>query len=331
MRPLRMTAIEPREAWLSESNSRVLELAVVICRWLQMGGAMILTGSSLFLLYTLPSSGPGSAVDLRWPARMLLACTVVVLVACALGFLAQTAVLAGTLQDAATPESLSAAMGMSFGRSSMARLALASALLVALPVIGPRRRAWIVGGVGGGLICGSFAWMGHGAATEGALGLLHLSSDIIHALAAGVWVGALVAFLIVSAAANREPPQRQEQLHRALRGFSGVGSALVAVLIATGLINGWFVIGLRGLPHLWTTAYGQLLTIKLLLFAAMLGLAAANRFLLTPQLGAALEAQSPTVATISALRVSLAMEAGISMAVLALVAWFGTLAPPSVS
>ena len=262
---------------------------------------------------------------------MLLASATVVLLACALGLLAQTAVLAGSMQDALTPESLGGVLGMGIGRSSMFRGALAGVLVMALPVIGSRRGAWILAGAGGALICGSFAWMGHGAATEGALGLLHLSSDIVHTLAAGVWIGALVALLILAAAASREPPQRQRQLHRALQGFSGIGSAVVAVIVATGLVNSWFVIGLRGLPHLWTTAYGQLLTLKLLLFIAMLGLAAANRFRLSPRFGAALEGRSPTRAAISALRTSLAMETGISMTVLALVAWFGTLAPPSVS
>ena len=294
-----------------------------------MAGAVILMGSSLFVLYALPHSGPGSAADLKWPRRTVLASTVVVLLACALGLLAQTAVLAGSMRDALAPESLSAVLGMGLGRSSMIRAALAGVLLVALPAIGSRRAAWIMAGVGGALICGSFAWMGHGAATEGSVGLLHLSSDIVHTLAAGVWIGALVAFLILSAAADREPPQRQQQLHRALHEFSGVGSVLVAVLIATGLINSWFVIGMGGLPHLWTTAYGQLLTLKLVLFIAMLGLAAVNRLRLSPRLGAALEARSPTRAAISALRVSLAMETGISMVVLALVAWFGALAPPS--
>jgi putative copper resistance protein D len=293
-----------------------------------MGGAMIVMGSSLFFLYALPNSGPGSAADLRWPGRLLFASAAVVLPACALGLLAQTAVLAGSLRDALTPESLDGVLGMSFGRSSLMRGFVASVLLVALPAIGSRRRRWIIAALGGALICGSLAWMGHGAATEGALGPLHLSSDIIHTVAAGVWIGALVPLLILSAATHRGS---QQQLHRALHGFSGIGSAVVAGILATGLINSGFVIGLSGLPHLWATAYGQLLTLKLFFFLAMLGLAAANRFRFNPGLGAALATRSPTAAALSALRTSLAVETGLSMAVLALVAWLGTLAPPSAS
>jgi putative copper resistance protein D len=63
----------------------------------------------------------------------------------------------------------------------------------------------------------------------------------------------------------------------------------------------------------------------------MVGLAAANRFHLTPRLGAALGGPSPPRDAVVALRKSLVWETGISIVVLGLVAWFGMLAPPSVS
>lgn len=108
--------------------------------------------------------------------------------------------------------------------------------------------------------------MGHGAATEGAAGLVHVVSDILHTLAAGVWVVALMAFLILLASARRHIGESHETLLNALAGFSRIGSVVVSVLIATGLINSWFVIGLSGLRQLWSTVYGQLLTLKLILF-----------------------------------------------------------------
>jgi len=161
--------------------------------------------------------------------------------------------------------------------------------------------------------------MGHGAATEGPWGLVHLSSDVIHTWAAGIWIGALVVFLALLTSAPHLA--NQQALYRALHGFSGIGSALVAVLVATGLVNSWFVIGLASIPRLWATAYGQLLTIKVALFLVMVGLAAANRFFLTPQLGAAMDAGSSSEPAVGALRRSLAMETGLSILVLGLVAW----------
>jgi len=234
--------------------------------------------------------------------------------------------------DGLQPDALSAVVtGMSFGKSSCVR-ALAAALFIAAFMAGrPSPKGWWLAALAGGVSAASFAWMGHGAATKGVAGLLHLASDIAHTLAAGVWVGALVAFLIILATDSRQTAADRAALHRALHGFSGVGSALVAVLVATGLANGWFVVGLAGVPRLLTTAYGQLLIVKLLLFLIMIGLAAANRFHLTPRLGAALGGPAPTGAAIVALRRSLVVETALSVAVLGLVAWFGMLAPPSMS
>lgn len=297
-----------------------------------MTGAMVLFGSSLFFLYALPRQGEAAAHSLRWPRPLIMGAAAVLLVASVLGLLAQTVVLAGSMQEGLTFDSLGAVVtGMSFGKSSCVRALVALLFLVGFTFLKSERRGWWFGAIAGGVICASFAWMGHGAATKGAPGLLHLASDILHILAAAVWIGALVAFLILLATDSRRSDIGREALHKALHGFSGVGSALVAVLVATGLVNGWFVIGLEGLPRLWSSAYGQLLTLKLGLFLAMVGLAAANRFHHTPRLGAALAGPSPTREAVVALRSSLVWETGISLAVLGLVAWFGMLAPPSVS
>ena len=68
----------------------MFDLAVVALRWLQMTGAMILFGSSLFFLYALPKKGAGSAATMAWPRPLLLASASAVLAGCVLGFLAQT-------------------------------------------------------------------------------------------------------------------------------------------------------------------------------------------------------------------------------------------------
>ena len=308
----------------------MFDVAVIVLRWVQMTGAMILVGSSLFFLYALPKIGVGSAAASRWPRPLLISSAAAVLTACLLGFLAQTVVLAGSVQDALQPDALSAAAtGMSFGRSSIVRAVAAGLFLIAFAFMSPGRGAWGLATLAGGVICASFAWMGHGAATPGAVGMLHAASDILHTLAAAVWVGALIVFLILLLTDGRQPADARHSLHAALLGFSGVGSGLVAVLVATGLVNGWFVVGLAGLPKLLTTPYGQLLSLKLILFLAMLGLAAANRFHLTPRLGRALKRRSPPLAAVAALRRSLVWETGLSLTVVGLVAWFATLAPPS--
>jgi len=147
-------------------------------------------------------------------------------------------------------------------------------------------------------------------------------------LAAGAWTGALLGLiLLVTRPAPRVDGPHLALTHRALHGFGTVGTIVVATLAVTGLINAWLLVGPGNIPALATTLYGQLLLAKLALFAAMMGLAALNRFRLTPRFETSIAAANHRVA-LGTLRRSLAVEAGCAVTILALVAWLGTLEPP---
>ena len=307
----------------------MLEYAIIFLRIAQFGGAAILFGSSLFFLYALPRAGAGSATAYPWPPRLLAGAAAAVLAGSLMGLLVQTCILAGSVSEGMRLSSLSAVITtMSMGPSTLVRGGAEATVLMVLSVVRSVRLQWWSIAALGGLIGSTFAWMGHGAASEGAAGVIHLLADILHTLAASLWIGALVVFFILL----RPRPAAEELdrvLHKALQGFAGVGTALVAVLVATGLVNSWFLVGPEHLLELWTTPYGQLLSLKLALFTGMLGLAAANRFRLTPALGVAVERKTPTVDATLALRRSLVCETALAFGVLALVAWIGTLAPVS--
>ena len=307
----------------------MLEPAVVLLRLMQYTGAMVLMGSSLFFVYALPRIGAGSAAETPWARKMLAAGGGLLAVAALLSVPGQASVLTGSLAEGLKPETLGAVVtGMDLGKAAVLRAAIAALAVVLVLTLKPSRASCAIAAGLGAVATASFAWMGHGAATEGAGGPVHLMSDILHGWAAAVWIGALVAFLLLLR--TRHPtPGATTALHRALHGFSGLGTALVAVLIATGAINGWFLVGLDRLEGLWTTPYGRLLSLKLVLFVAMLGLAAANRFQLTPALGRGLGAQEDARPALDALRRSVVFETLAGMTVLGLVAWFGTLAPPA--
>ncbi len=61
-----------------------------------------------------------------------------------------------------------------------------------------------------------------------------------------------------------------------------VGTLVVVVIIVSGLTNAWLLVGPANVQRLPATLYGRLLIAKLVLFAAMLALAALNRFRLVP-------------------------------------------------
>lgn len=307
----------------------MIEPAVIILRLLQYVGAMILLGSSLFYLRALPQSGAGSAEQTPWARRLLAGGAALLAISVLLWIAGQASLLAGSVAEGLKPETLIAVVtGFDLGKAAVVRAAAAGLAMILVVSLRPARAAWLACVLLGLVATASFAWMGHGAATEGQLGLVHLASDIVHSWAAAAWIGALVAFLLLLLARTRTA-ESTAVLHRALHGFSGLGTLLVIALVLTGLVNSAILVGLQTLDGLWTTPYGRLLSLKVVFFAGMLALAAKNRYRLTPALGRALETPATQGAATAALRRSVVVETGLGLGVLALVAWFGTLAPPS--
>jgi len=290
----------------------VLELAVIVARLLQYAGATVLFGSSLFFVYAAPAV---------WPKRLLAGAAVLLALASLLAIGAQASLFAGSPAAGLTGEALGAVISsMDLGKAAVVRaIAAALALVVLLAPDGRLTRSTVVGlaAVAGA----SLAWMGHGAAGESCV---QLAGDVIHALTAAAWLGALVGFVVLL--------RRQTEpslLHAALRRFSQIGIPLVAVLVLTGLANSWYLVGVDRIAALATTPYGRVLLAKLALFAGMLVLAARNRTRHTPALAAELAGAPLGPASVVRLRRSILTEAALGLGVLGVVAWLGTLAPPA--
>src|SRR3546814_18182253 len=104
----------------------------------------------------------------------------------------------------------------------------------------------------------------------------------------GIWVGALAALcLLIFRPADRMAVDHIHLSHRALDGFARFGSIVLGLLILSGVVNSWLLVGPSRFGSLFTSLYGALLTAKFLLFGAMLILAAANRFFLPSALALA--------------------------------------------
>jgi len=173
----------------------------------------------------------------------------------------------------------------------------------------------------GAVALGTLAWAGHGAMDEGTRRSWHFITDFLHLWAAGAWVGALAAFALLLR--QVEPPL--QILARALIGFETVGAVIVLVITVTGVVNYLFIVG-PSVEGLLLGTYGQLLALKLILFAAMLVFAALNRFHLSPLLEQARQTGEHGVA-VNALRRSMVLEFSVAVVILGLVAWLGTLSP----
>ncbi len=183
----------------------------------------------------------------------------------------------------------------------------------------------LVATLAGGIALASLAWNGHGAMDEGIRRVWHFTTDILHLLAAGVWLGALVALALMAKANVLQTEERIRLLARAVTKFELVGALIVVVITVTGVVNYLFIVGLE-LDDLFLSTYGILLFIKVTLFAGMLVLAALNRFHLGPFLQRSLRNGQYWVAA-NALRRSVVLELAAAVLIVGLVAWLGTLSP----
>jgi putative copper resistance protein D len=217
-----------------------------------------------------------------------------------------------------------------FGEDWQLRFALAVALAFCL--LGQRGPRWRVSGAISwttlflaAAMLASLAWAGHGAATPGPSGDLHLAADVFHLLGAGLWLGTLPPLILLLAEARRTHNANWAAVARmATRRYSVLAIASVAILLTAGVVNTWFLAGT--VPTLVGTEYGRLLLAKIGLFAAMLIVAAVNLFRLTPRISAG--ATGNTLwRTIAQLGRNARVETGLGLGVLAIVGVLGTLPP----
>lgn len=126
-------------------------------------------------------------------------------------------------------------------------------------------------------------------------GWLLIPSDIVHVAAMAVWSGGLVAMLMVLPPATRaieDPAERTGFLTRVTLRFSTVALVSVALVGVTGAIQAILEVGSVG--DLFSTQFGRAVAIKIVLFAVLIVLGAANRMRVIPGLVRRMEsAQSP--------------------------------------
>lgn len=215
------------------------------------------------------------------------------------------------------------ATGSELGWAFLVRTGALGAFAV-IAMKAPHRTGWLIPLAA--IALATLAWSSHAAASEGAVALARLGADILHLLAAALWIGALALFL----AMLRNGTDAADDTATALARFGGIGSGVVAALGATGLANLWFLAQPDTWMELPASAYGQLLGAKLAIVILMLGLAGMNRFVLVPRLADASARQARSAAA-RALNISIAAEFALALAVLVVVSQLGLLDPASAS
>ena len=205
-----------------------------------------------------------------------------------------------------TLEPWNAGFGTSYGKTALIAQAALLVALIALLARGALARVsslTALAGVG-------FALAASGHAAAAAPQALMRPAVWLHAVAVALWIGSLYP-LRTLLRAGPDPT---------LRRFGRTIPWVLAALIISGVTLA--VVQVARLDALWTTNYGLILSIKLVLVALLLALAAANRFWLTGQV----DGGDPVARR--QLRYSIALEITLAVLIFALVAGWRFTPPP---
>ncbi|MBI4638766.1 MAG: CopD family protein [Candidatus Rokubacteria bacterium] len=302
----------------------------IAVRWAHLAACILLVGATAILLEA--GRAPRETVR-RWEARTLGWSRLLVLVALVSGLLAlahQTAFVEGRAAAAVDARALARVLGETQGGLVwLARhglLLLLGAFLVVRANV-ERRADWAAlrgeAALLGAAALGLLGAAGHSAAVEPGTAAA-VANDIVHLVAAGLWVGGLVPLAwLLQAAAREDGADARPYAVLAARRFSRWALASVIVLGLSGALNALTHVGT--VAGLVGTAYGRLLLAKLGLLVPILALAAWNRTRLVP----ALSGDGPTVGrpAMRMLARFVATEGLLALLLLGLVAAMGVTPP----
>jgi copper transport protein len=219
-------------------------------------GALIAAGTLCFSLY---AEATGKLLDVASKAAVLGAVAIVA----ATPF--RIARLGGGLGALRDNEVLTAALRGPIGVSTAVT---ALALLVAAVLVDRGAPRWVPTAFTV-VALGGFAIEGHTRAPVRRWWLV--GSDVIHLVAAAVWLGGIVALVLAFRAIGDARP-----LAAMVRRFSDVALIAVVVVSATGVTMAWIILPSAG--ELTSTGYGLALLLKAALVVIVIALGAYNRY-----------------------------------------------------
>src|SRR6202030_443859 len=209
---------------------------VIFSRLLQFTAVIVVFGCGAFRVYGLGGDTAAAfpcalAVFDAWFGRVTLVAAIVALLSALTLLLAVTANMAGSAAAALDPDTISAVLfDTSFGRVWCWHLLFAVLLIGASLAPLPRWRmtAILVLSL---LLLISLGWVGHAAMDQGAAKLGHELNQMVHLIAAGLWLGGLVPLAWFLAQARHRSSAVWISLARdVLPRFSHMGYAAVAPL-----------------------------------------------------------------------------------------------------
>ncbi len=219
----------------------------------------------------------------------------------------------GTLGDALAARGLTSTLDNRLGHSMLARLLLAAIGVGAIKVASsPRARPAVVASVAAvWSIAAALTFTLSGHPRTGRWQDLAVVVDVVHVVAAGLWIGGLVPLI-----AGLSAPDGDAAAERAIaRRFSTLATVAVTVVVGTGTVQ---AVRQFGEPtELWSSSYGRLLIAKVAAVALIVAVGARSRAIVRDRDSA-----------VRGLRTTVLLESAISVVVIALTALLVNASPP---
>jgi len=254
-----------------------METALSFARFLHHSAAIQLFGTAVFETWIAPRLLSDSLLSTSRRIVVFNAWLLFLSALLWLGF--QAGAMANGWADTVNPGVLWLVLtATTFGRAWVVNLVLAALAVAAAHLAGPRQ---------GGVLAiiataalAALAFVGHAVTQSGLAGTLSITSQVVHLLSSGFWFGSLLSVVLLLR--RIRDPRHADDADTALRRFSGLGHAAVALALASGIANSWFV--LREVPLTFSSTYQLLLAIKVVLVGSMCLIAVVNRYVFMPQI-----------------------------------------------
>lgn len=205
-----------------------------------------------------------------------------------------------------------------FGNIQLARLA--AAIVLALALRGSAEICKRLAAASALALLASLTLSSHLASVPGGLGVILTLSGTAHVVAAGVWVGSLLPLAVLLARLEGiDATAGSAVAANSVSRFGMLGVFAVATLLVSGTLDAWHT--LAGASVLQSSAYAEVLRLKLGAAMLLLMIAAFNRWWLTPRLA--------LPGGIGRLRHSVWCEVFVGLLVLLAAGTLGQLQPPA--
>ncbi len=236
------------EVLSNSSASNFVKVVMGFARWLSFLGVMVLIGSVLLATRIIGQSRIETVIKSSWFVAVVGSATVLVMQA--------PYALGSSLSDSVSVTSVRQVLETRLGIWLIIRAVI---LLLFLLIIWKRdlhqKPLWrMTTTILSIVLFATFSISGHPGMRQ--FSSLSIGTDIVHFLSVAVWMGGLVTIVLLGQKWQSESP-------KVIAWFSFNATIAMPIMVATGVAQAWRM--MEGFQNLFSTTYGTVLSIKVLL------------------------------------------------------------------